>query len=71
MFFSIEPPSADNKLFALDNVIVTPHMAAQTKEAVSRMATLCSEGVMAVIKGERWPHVVNPEAYEHLRWKKK
>ncbi len=68
--FSVEPPSADNKLFSLDNVIVTPHMAAQTQEAVSRMASRCAEGVMAVIQGERWPYVVNPEAYEHPRWKK-
>ena len=68
--FSVEPPAEDNKLFALDNVILTPHMAAQTKEAVSRMATRCSEGVLAVLRGERWLHVVNPEAYEHSRWKK-
>ncbi|WP_319558881.1 hydroxyacid dehydrogenase [Marispirochaeta sp.] len=68
--FSTEPPPADDRLFTLDNVIVTPHMAAQTKEAVSRMATRCAQGVLAVIRGEHWPHVVNPEAYDHPRWKK-
>ncbi len=68
--FNTEPPAADNRLFTLDNVIVTPHMAAQTQEAVSRMASRCAEGVMAVIAGVRWPHVVNPQAYDHPRWKK-
>jgi len=66
--FGTEPPDKNDRLFTLDNVLVTPHMAAQTKEAASRMAVRAVQGVLAVVRGERWPHVVNPEAYTHPRW---
>jgi D-3-phosphoglycerate dehydrogenase len=67
--FTREPPEKDNKLLSLENLIVTPHMAAQTREAAARMARMAAEGVLAVIRGEKWPHVTNPAAYEHERWK--
>ena len=54
---------------ALDNFVLTPHMAGQTKEAAAGVATGAVEGVLAVIKGEKWPKVCNPEAYNHPRWK--
>ena len=66
--FANEPVDIHLPLFKLDNVIVSPHMAGQTKEAASGVATMAAEGVLAVIKGERWPYVCNPEAYEHPRW---
>ena len=65
-----EPVLSTEPLFAHENIIVTPHMAGQTKEAASGVATMAAEGVMAVINGERWPHVCNPKAYDHPRWKK-
>ncbi len=37
---------------------------------VDCVATMAAEGVIAVINGEQWPYVCNPEAYEHPRWKK-
>lgn len=67
--FAREPVPADNPLLALPNVIVTPHMAAQTREAASRMATRAAEGVLAVMRGERWTDVANPAAYDHPRWR--
>ena len=33
-----EPPDAERKLFGLENVIFSPHMAGVTKEASDRMA---------------------------------
>lgn len=68
--FSQEPPTADNPLFQYDNIIVSPHMAGQTKEAASGVATMAAEGVVAVINGRRWKYVCNPEAYDHPRWKR-
>ena len=68
--FSEEPPTAANPLFQYDNIIVSPHMAGQTKEAASGVATMAAEGVVAVINGQRWKNVCNPEAYEHPRWKR-
>lgn len=68
--FSNEPPTIDEPLFKYDNIIVTPHMAGQTKEAASGVATMAAEGVIAVMNGERWKYVCNPKAYEHPRWNK-
>lgn len=68
--FANEPVTVDEPLFAYDNMVVTPHMAGQTKEAASGVATMAAEGVLAVINGERWPNVCNPKAYEHPRWNK-
>ncbi|CUH94601.1 hypothetical protein P22_0667 [Propionispora sp. 2/2-37] len=66
--FSHEPVTADEPLFKYDNIIVSPHMAGQTKEAASGVATMAAEGVVAVMNGRRWQHVCNPQAYEHPRW---
>lgn len=54
-----------------ENIIVTPHMAGQTKEAASGVATMAAEGVMAVINGQKWDKVCNPKVYEHSKWKNK
>jgi D-3-phosphoglycerate dehydrogenase / 2-oxoglutarate reductase len=65
---SVEPVPKEHPLLSLENVIVTPHMAAQTKEAASRMATMAAEGVVAILNGEKWPHVANKDAYNHPSW---
>lgn len=65
-----EPMPADHPLMKMPNVVVTPHIAAQTQETVSKLVTLAAEGTLAVLNGEKWPHVANPEVYEHPRWKK-
>jgi D-3-phosphoglycerate dehydrogenase / 2-oxoglutarate reductase len=51
-----EPLPADHPLLGLENVILSPHMAAHTDEAMLRMA-MVAEDVMAVIEGRpvRWP----------------
>lgn len=64
-----EPFDTSSPLMSLDNFVLTPHMAGQTKEAAAGVATGAVEGVLAVIKGEKWAKVCNPEAYNHPRWK--
>jgi len=64
-----EPFDTTSPLMSLDNFVLTPHMAGQTKEAAAGVATGAVEGVLAVINGEKWPKVCNPEAYSHPRWK--
>lgn len=57
-----EPPTPDNPLLKLDNLILTPHMAAVTDEAMYRMgmhAALCIDDVLRG-KPPRWP-ANNPE----------
>jgi D-3-phosphoglycerate dehydrogenase / 2-oxoglutarate reductase len=55
--FAEEPPRADHPLFGLDNVVVTPHVAALTRECVIRMAVDAASGIDDVLAGRspRWP----------------
>jgi len=64
-----EPFPADHPFMTMPNVVLTPHMAAQSQETVSKLVTMAAEGTLAVLRGEKWPHVANPEVYNHPRWK--
>src|SRR6476646_5284443 len=46
-----EPPDAKHKLFELENVIFSPHMAGVTKEANDRMAVAVMENILSVFDG--------------------
>jgi D-3-phosphoglycerate dehydrogenase len=67
--FSEEPVPADNPLLKLENVILTPHSAALTRECVTRMATEAARCVLDVFAGREPPNVANPQALESGRWK--
>jgi len=56
--FEQEPTPADNPLFALDNIIVTPHVASSSTEALRKMA-LVAEDVVAVLEGRSPKFPVN------------
>ena len=58
-----EPPSQDNKLLNHEKVILTPHTAANTDEAMSRMAVMAAEEILKVLDGEKPLNVINPEIY--------
>lgn len=49
--FEEEPLDPSNPLASMDNVILTPHLAASSREAMRRMAVQVAEGVMAVLRG--------------------
>ena len=55
--FMQEPPGKDHPLFGLDNVLLTPHNAALTREAMTRMALHAAQGIDEVLSGKRptWP----------------
>ncbi|WP_408011472.1 hydroxyacid dehydrogenase [Pseudalkalibacillus sp. A8] len=57
--FEVEPPDAGNPLFQLDNVIVTPHNAALTKEGSVRMAVHAAMQVDQVLTGGKPDWAVN------------
>lgn len=51
-------------LFGLDNVVLTPHLAAMTRESRGRMSVMAAEETLRMLAGERPRHVVNPDAWE-------
>lgn len=53
-----EPPSEKHPLFELDNVLVTPHIAAMTDDALVRMAQDVSNDVIAVLGNKAPKHQV-------------
>jgi D-3-phosphoglycerate dehydrogenase / 2-oxoglutarate reductase len=60
--FEEEPPPENHPLFALDNVILSPHSAGLSKEAAIRMAISTARNVLAGIDGKLDPStVVNRE----------
>ncbi len=65
--FDPEPPSPDNPLFELENVIVTPHIGSYTEEGVWRMSMGAVEQVLQVLRGERPAHLANPEVWQRRR----
>jgi len=49
--FGEEPPSKDNLLFRLDNVVLSPHVGFNTVEAAKRCTDICVDNVAEFLKG--------------------
>jgi len=62
-----EPPTMDNPLLQLDNVIVLPHIASATVSSRDGMARIAAENLIAGVRGEPLPRWVNPEVDDHRR----
>lgn len=58
--YSKEPLPADSPLLSMQNVLLTPHMAAHTEEALRNMS-LVAKDVIAVLEGREPEHWVNRE----------
>jgi D-3-phosphoglycerate dehydrogenase len=56
--YRLEP---GHPLFALDNVILTPHLAAVTKESRARASVAAADEMLRILRGERPRNLVNPE----------
>jgi D-3-phosphoglycerate dehydrogenase len=61
--FAIEPLPTTSPLVRLSNVILSPHIAGSTVQALERMADLSARQVVDVLSGRRPPHPVNPEVW--------
>lgn len=49
--FETEPP-AGSPLLALDNVVLSPHVAGLSEDAIRRMAAMCVDNILHVLRGE-------------------
>ncbi len=59
--FTVEPPGPDHPLLGLENVILTPHLASWTPEALFREVRGAVDSVVALFRGEDIPGLINPE----------
>ena len=66
--FAQEPLEKDNPLKELDNVILTPHIAALTRECVVRLAVEAVQATLDVFEGKKPEGIVNPEVLAQPRW---
>ena len=62
-----EPVAADHPLFRHPRVVATPHMAAYTDEGRRRSHVAAAEGVLAVLRGERSPLLIDPAVWTRRR----
>lgn len=58
-----DEPNVDERLFKLPNVVLTPHIGANTVETRIKMAQACEARILDVLAGRRPANVVNPEVY--------
>jgi phosphoglycerate dehydrogenase-like enzyme len=58
-----EPLAPSDKILARDDVVVTPHVASGTFAARRRIFETAVEQAVAVLDGEKPPHLVNPEIW--------
>lgn len=61
-----EPPRADNPILALEQVIITPHIAWYSEESFHREMKDGMDEIIRVLSGHRPRFIVNPE----VLWKK-
>jgi len=67
--FEQEPTAADNPLFELDNVVLSPHLAGADTTSIEEMATEAAECIVSLYTGG-WPDaaVVNPDVRDGWSW---
>ena len=62
-----EPPLAGSPLLNRDNVVITPHIASATVVGRRRLFVHAIEQVLQTLRGERPPHLINPEVWDKVR----
>lgn len=59
-----EPLSPDHPLITMQNCVVLPHIGSATITARDAMSSLAARNIIAVLRGEMPPHIVNPSVFE-------
>jgi D-3-phosphoglycerate dehydrogenase len=65
--FDAQPLAPDHPLLSFPNVLLTPHVAGLSEEAVVRMSAGAAEEVIRILRGGRPRSLINPEAWEGSR----
>src|SRR5262249_41440452 len=69
--FEHEPLPVDHPLIALDNVILTPHWSASTRDVWAATGRAMVEGMLHAARGEIPENIVNREVLERPRFRAK
>lgn len=56
-----EPIPLSDPLLTLNNILIVPHIASASVATRTKMAMMAVDNLLSALKGERPPHVVNPE----------
>ena len=56
--FEKEPLDVDDPLTSMDNVILTPHLGASSREAMRRMAIQVADGIVQILSGGSYENIV-------------
>jgi D-3-phosphoglycerate dehydrogenase len=62
--YRLEP---GHPLFALDNAVLTPHLAGMTRDSRGRVSVRAAEDTLRMLAGEAPRHLVNPEVWDRFR----
>jgi len=69
--FEVEPAPADEPIFKLENVIVTPHSLCWTDECFAGNGAADIAAVLEIMQGREPRGVVNGEVLENATWKRR
>jgi D-3-phosphoglycerate dehydrogenase len=61
--FEPEPLPENHRYWSIDNVLLTPHVAAFTAEGLVRMSTGAARAVVNILHGRRPDNLANPEVW--------
>ncbi len=56
-------PRVSQALMAMEHVVLVPHIGSASVATRTKMAVMAAQNLLAVLRGECPPHVVNPEVY--------
>lgn len=56
-----EPIPTNDPLLTLDNIVIVPHIASASVATRTKMAMMAVDNLLAAVRGQRPPHIVNPE----------
>ncbi|MGJ1403490.1 2-hydroxyacid dehydrogenase [Sphingobacterium siyangense] len=59
-----EPMDPKNPLLTMENVCILPHIGSATVETRDNMALMAASNLLAAIKGEKMPQIINKEVYQ-------